>query len=288
MSSARELLRKAKAAKTGKSGLAGGKAVNGRERLEALKKQRLAQRAREEAAEREAAEREARMARAAAVMTGEASQKRVAVVEEEPVGLVGGYGSDDDDGAEEGGLPAGFFDSQSNADDGPPTKRAKTDEDALPAGFFDGGAPAEEAEEKPKGDNADLPTGFFDNKEADAKAHGIDLEAEMNATVKTFEDELEREQFEKTIAEVKGELQDIEDAELEEVIGEHRAETGAEMSEFAKRISEIATKVDRHEDKVAEKAKDKKKKKKKERVKKAGGATLSLDSFLDFRAKATG
>ena len=123
-------------------------------------------------------------------------------MEEEPVGLVGGYGSDDDDGAEEGGLPAGFFDSQSNADDGPPTKRAKTGAKYFPtqtvtriaANLFvltlmlqmkmlyqlvslmeasclslpptpipdhcaSPGAPAEEAEEKPKGDNADLPTG---------------------------------------------------------------------------------------------------------------------------------
>ena len=37
-------------------------------------------------------------------------------------------------------------------------------------------APAEEEDEAPQ---SAIPSGFFDNNEADAKARGIDLEAEM-------------------------------------------------------------------------------------------------------------
>ena len=65
----------------------------------------------------------------------------------------------------------------------------------------------------------------------------------MNDKLKTFEDEMERERFEKNLAEVQGTRQAEEEAELESELGDHLAETGSEMSELAKRVAGLAQKV---------------------------------------------
>ena len=65
----------------------------------------------------------------------------------------------------------------------------------------------------------------------------------MNDKLKTFEAEMEREKFEKNLAEVQGIRQKQEEAELEEELGDHIAATGSEMSELAKRVGALAQKA---------------------------------------------
>jgi len=146
------------------------------------------------------------------------------------VSLVAQDDSDDDDEDEApaaSALPAGFFDGGSEAAEPAerPQKRAREDDDE--------GAEGEDEEESA------LPAGFFDDKSADAKAHGRDLEAEMQEKLSAFEADVNVEKFEQNLKEATGEREIEEQRQMEEVTDIYMDETVTKQIGLLGKVSEL-------------------------------------------------
>merc|ERR1712166_1560872 len=118
---------------------------------------------------------------------------------------------------------------------------------ALPAGFFDGGSEAAEPAERPQKrarededeEESALPAGFFDDKSADAKAHGRDLEAEMQDKLSAFEADVNVEKFEQNLKEATGEREIEEQRQMEEVTDIYMDETVTKQIGLLGKVSEL-------------------------------------------------
>eukprot|EP00658_Telonema_sp_P-2_P041430 TRINITY_DN2962_c0_g1_i1.p1 TRINITY_DN2962_c0_g1~~TRINITY_DN2962_c0_g1_i1.p1 ORF type:complete len:147 (+),score=61.28 TRINITY_DN2962_c0_g1_i1:130-570(+) len=95
----------------------------------------------------------------------------------------------------------------------------------------------EEGDEEPA---SALPQGFFDDQQADDKAHGRDLEAEMQEKLKSFEETMQTEQFEANLREASGAREQEETQELEEETTEYMEETVDQQIDFLSKMESLS------------------------------------------------
>eukprot|EP00658_Telonema_sp_P-2_P041431 TRINITY_DN2962_c0_g1_i2.p1 TRINITY_DN2962_c0_g1~~TRINITY_DN2962_c0_g1_i2.p1 ORF type:complete len:159 (+),score=74.99 TRINITY_DN2962_c0_g1_i2:130-606(+) len=139
----------------------------------------------------------------------------------------------------------------------------------------------EEGDEEPA---SALPQGFFDDQQADDKAHGRDLEAEMQEKLKSFEETMQTEQFEANLREASGAREQEETQELEEETTEYMEETVDQQIDFLSKMESLRA---RRKPKKQKKP-SKEVKPKQQDAEQADGEEVDMDALLagdDWRAK---